>query len=335
MGGNSIDGLKTRCLVTGATGFIGGHLVRALVDRGDRVVCLVRRTSPLDRLATLPVELVYGDLADPAALRQAVDGVTRVYHVAGLIQARRPDDFHRVNVEGTARLLEACRSTGAPLGRFVLVSSLAACGPSAAGRPWSEDDPTQPLTAYGRSKLAAEGVARSYADQVPLTIVRPPVVYGPGDRQTLPFFRLINRGLRPIVGGDARLSLIHVTDLVSGLLRAGDCPAAVGRTYFLAHDETATVEEITALIADALDRRTVSFRIPYRLTRLAAGATELVGRLSRRPPVFDRAKALEMYQPGWCCRSARARRDLGFTPRFSLAEGLRQTALWYRDHGWL
>ncbi|MBI4496789.1 MAG: NAD-dependent epimerase/dehydratase family protein [Chloroflexi bacterium] len=326
--------VERRCLVTGATGFIGRHLVEALVRRGDRVVCLVRRTSRLDRLAALPVELVYGDITDPASLHAAVDSVEEVYHLAGLTTALRSQDFHRVNVTGTAALLEACRRTGGPR-RTVLVSSLAACGPSAPGQPLGEDDLPRPLSPYGRSKLAAEAVARAYSRYLPMTVVRPPVVYGPGDRQTLPFFRLVHRGVRPLFRRDTQVSLIHVADLVAGLLLAAGRDAAIGQTYFLAGDETPTLEELTGLIALALGRRAVALRLPYHLVRAAARALEVSGRLTHRPPAFDRDKVRELYQPAWCCRSDRARRDLGFVPRFSVAEGLRQTALWYRRQGWL
>ena len=331
---NTVEGaVGQRVLVTGATGFIGGHLVRGLVQRGSRVVCLVRAGSCLDRLGSLPVDLVSGDLDDAAALRTAVRGVSHVYHLAGLIKARRAEEFHRVNGEGTARLLEACARSGDAPPRVVLVSSLAACGPSTVDAPLTEEATPRPLSAYGQSKLAAEREAHARADRLPIVVIRPPVVYGPGDRATLVFFRLANLGLSLVA--DVQLSLVHVDDLVRGLLLAGRAEAATGTTYFVSGDERPTLQELMRLIAAGLGRRVVGVRIPYPVAHLAARGVELASGLAGRPAMFTRDKARELYQPAWCCRADRARRELGFVQHVMLEQGLHRTAHWYRRHGWL
>jgi dihydroflavonol-4-reductase len=323
-----------RILVTGASGFIGGHLVAELARRREHVSCLVRAPSRAGRLTGLPVDLVHGDLDDLASLRRAVEGATQVYHLGGATKALRAIDYYRTNAAGTARLLAACAGARVPPLRVVLVSSLAACGPSPIGRALTEEDPPRPVTPYGRSKLVAETVARMYADRFPLTVVRPPIVYGPADREAVALFRLVNLGVRP-VPGDGQLSLIHIDDLVAGLLLAGQDQVPSGRTYFLAGLEQPTFDELGRLVAAALGRRTVGVRVPYPVTQLSALMAELLARLRGRPSVFDRAKASEVHQSGWRCRADRAHEELGFSPRVDLAVGLRETVSWYRTRGWL
>lgn len=322
-------------LVTGATGFIGRYLVRELHNQGHQVRCLVRKTSDLSVLEDLPVDLTYGELSDPSSLDHAVHGVERIFHLAGLIRALRPGDYKSVNASGTQRLLDACLRTNPKVGRFVLVSSLAAAGPSPNGRPRTESDAEQPVSDYGRSKRAGELAALAYADRIPITIVRPPVVYGPGDRVTLPIFRVANLGLCPTLGADARLSLVHPADLARGLIAAAEHPAAVGRTYFMSGDETATIGEITGMIAAALSRRAVRVRVPYPVTWSAACFFEVCSAVLRRPVWFDRHRARDMYQTAWCCDASLARRELGYAPQVGLAAGFRETALWYKQRGWL
>src|SRR5581483_8675949 len=210
-----------RALVTGASGFIGRHLAEHLLREGVRVRVLVRDAR---RWRGPRTEMAVGDLADRAALRNAVRGVDRVYHVAGLTKARREADYFTVNHLGTVHLLQACLEVNPALRRFVLVSSQAAAGPVWAGRPVTEHDPPRPVSAYGWSKLRAEQAALACSPLLPITIVRPPVVYGPRDRDTLLVFRAARFGLVPRLGPLACLSIVHVDDLVRGTRCAGEHP---------------------------------------------------------------------------------------------------------------
>jgi nucleoside-diphosphate-sugar epimerase len=343
-------------LVTGATGFIGRHLVRELLNQGHQVRALVRKTSDL---SVLPdgIQVARGDLQEKAfnpmdtpdaafnpmeagnpafnPMEAAVHGVEWIFHLAGLIRAVRPRDYASVNATGTERLLDACLRANPKVARFVLVSSLAAAGPSPNGRPRTEADPEAPISDYGRSKRAGELAAVAYADRFPITVVRPPIVYGPGDRLTLPIFRVANLGLCPTLGADARLSLVHSADLSRGLIAAAEHPAAVGRTYFMSGAETATIGQITGMIAAAMGRRSVPVPVPYPVTWSAACFFEACSLVLRRPVMFDRLKARDMYQSAWCCDSTLAQQELGYSPQVSLADGFRETALWYKQHGWL
>src|SRR5439155_1323714 len=226
--------------VTGGTGFVGAHLVKALCARGDSVTALVRKPALAARLGwDDAVRLQHGDLDDEAALRAGCAGADVVYHVAGKIAARNAAEFMATNRDGTANVLEAARDAGAR--RLLFVSSLAVAGPTTPGHPIDESRPPQPVTDYGRSKHAAEVLVRAMPPSLPWTIVRPPVVYGEWDRGTLKIFQLARRGVVPVFGdGSQELSVIHAEDLARSLIAAATSPAAVGRVYFAAHPTATT-----------------------------------------------------------------------------------------------
>ena len=226
-----------KALVTGATGFVGSHLAEALRRRGDEVTALARSLKKAEALRPLAVRVVQGDLDDKAALAQAVDGQDVIYHVAGAIAARSEDDFMASNREGTRNVVAAAVAAGGP--RFVLVSSMAAGGPSPRGRPLKGDEPPLPVTRYGRSKLAAEEVVR--ASGLPWTIVRPPMVYGPRDREVLKVFRIARLGIAPVFGdGTQELSAVHGADLADALIAAAITPATIHRIYYASHPDVFT-----------------------------------------------------------------------------------------------
>jgi len=339
-------GVSQPVLVTGASGFIGRHLVQRMIERGRRVSCLVRATSRIDELRSAGVQLITGDVTDRAGLGQAleVSQAGLVLYLAGLLKALRTDDFVRVNAGGVESVAGACAdSTDPPV--LVVVSSLAAAGPCAVGRPRVEGDSPTPISAYGRSKLAGEQAAAKFAARVPISIVRPPVVFGPGDRAVLEMFRPIARcGLHVVPGrGECRLSLIHVADLVEGLLlaaekgerlRPGGAPGH--GVYFLAAEDKLTYAELGAALASALGReRATVVHLPRPLMRLAGLCGDALGRIRRRPGWVNSDKVTEALAGSWTCSSVKARTQLGWSPAATLAERLRETAQWYRQAGWL
>jgi nucleoside-diphosphate-sugar epimerase len=319
-------------LVTGATGFVGSHLVDALVEEGWRVRCLARGSSSLRWLPGERIELARAGLDEPGPLRAALADAQVVFHLAGLTSAVSRAAYARVNVEGTRALL-AAMSDAAPGALLVFCSSLAAAGPSPDGRPLSESDPPRPIGPYGRSKLAAEGfVQASGLDHV---IVRPPAVYGPRDPDILTVFRLAARGLalRSSPAGQ-RLSLLHVRDLAHGFLDAAERGAGKG-IFYLSDGAVHSWADVIGAIGAAVGRRPHAIHIPPPLALAVAHASRLVARATGAKPLLTPERARDLAQSAWVCDDARARSELGYRSAFALKEGMADTAAWYRDNGWL
>ena len=331
-----------KAYVTGATGFIGSHLVEQLVDKGYHVMCLVRKTSNLRwldylRTAKSPqVELVMGDLHDSNALARQVRDADLVFHLAGLTKAPDAATYDHVNAEGTAHLIKACLDARVSLDRFVYCSSLAAVGPSSTATPNTEDVTPQPLTDYGSSKLKGEMIVREYADRLPITIIRPPAVYGPRDADIFLFFQMINRGVIPILGeADKLLSLVHVKDLVIGIYSAAVSGCAVGETYFLTDGDIHTWLGIERIIADVLEKRPFKVKVPLFLLDFISIFTEAAAKITHQAPTLNRQRVRDLKQRFWICDSTKAQNELGYRPTYCLQKGMQETADWYRAHGWL
>lgn len=319
-------------LVTGATGFVGSHLVDALRARGDAVRAVVRPTSVTHHLVAAGAEIVRPDLGSAHAIGAAMQGVDVVYHLAAATRARDEREYRRANVDTTAAVMQAAAAQPGPP-RVVVLGSLAAVGPTPDGRPVSEDAPPRPLTAYGRTKLEAERVALAFTN-VPVVVLRAPAVYGPRDRDLFTFFRLAALGIMPTpTGPDRPVQLIHVHDLVRALLAAGESDRT-GRVYHVADPSIRPWSEVVALIARAVGRRPVRVPIPRLALRLAAHASEKIARLGSRATIFNRDKVEELLAPGWICSTERAERELGFRTTIALEQGIAATAAWYRAEGW-
>lgn len=320
-------------LVTGATGFIGSHLLDRLVERQCRVKCLVRRGG----LPARPgIEWVRGDLAADEGLREAVAGVSVVIHLAGITKAHTPEQFYRGNVLATENLLRACHASPNPPEQFVHVSSLAAIGPSPDGVPLAEDAPPRPLTHYGKSKLKAEAAVRASDLAARVVIVRPPVVYGPRDTDVFEILRAVSRGVMPIIGRQEQFfSYIYAKDLAEALLAAAECAAARGNTYFVANPEPVSWREFGIAAAKIMGRQLKFLSMPPALAYAAAYLAELASYARGKAGIFSREKVREARCRFWSCDSSRAGRELGFQPRWTLAAGLSETLAWYKDAGWL
>jgi nucleoside-diphosphate-sugar epimerase len=337
-------------LVTGASGFIGTKLVERLAARGDRVTCLVRPRSNRSAIEPLGVSFALGDVRDADAVRNAVGDAEIVYHLAALPTAFRAAELMQVNAEGFRNVAAACAERDTPP-VIVNVSSLAAAGPSPPDRARTENDPPRPVSHYGRSKRAAELIAEEYAAQVPITVVRPPIVFGEGDLQMRNVFKCIFRyGVHLALGvAGSHYSLIHVDDLVDSLIacaeRGSRLAAPEARSdsgpaqgyYFVASDEQPTFAELGLMIGNSLGRKSVHILRSSGPTLLvpAAALAEGIARLRGRPYIFNFDKAREAMAGNWVCSPQCIRRDLGFTPRAPVADRLRQTADWYRRQNWL
>jgi nucleoside-diphosphate-sugar epimerase len=321
-------------LVTGGSGFIGGHLVAGLLAEGFRVRCLVRDSSPLDCLPRERITLCRGDLADTGSLARAVEGADWIFHLAGLVTANRREDFFRVNREGTRILLRAAADGAPRLAGFIYLSSLSAAGPSPDGRLLTEEDEPRPVSAYGESKLAAEREAAAFADRFPVTLIRPPAVYGPREKEIYRFLAAVSRGLRiSLSWEDLRFSIIHVEDLVRALIAAVRTPGKGLRTYFVSDGKVYSWNRSLIMIAEMLGRRTIPLRVPGTLLSALVRASGAL--FPSSPAAFYVDKIREMAQKYWLCSAEKARRELNFTPRFALKDGMAETIRWYRENHWI
>jgi len=323
-------------LVTGATGFIGSHLVELLLKKNYAVRVLLRKTSDTVWLSGLPIEYVYGDLFDTDALRRAVTGVDYVFHSAGVTKARTQGGYYRGNSEGTKNILDAVAAANSGLKRFVHISSQAAAGPSPDRTPITEDAAPHPITTYGRSKLRAEEACVASADRFAITIVRPPAVYGPRDKDVFEFFNTMSKGLQPMVGMKEKyVSLVHVGDLVRGFVLAAESEKARAQTYFISSGKVYGWKEIGEVTRAVLGKKALRIRVPEAGVYTIAAFAELFGKFSSKPVLINFEKARDMVQDNWTCDSGKARRDFGYTQEISLEAGIRNTVEWYRTKGWL
>ena len=327
---------SVRILVTGATGFVGSHVAEALVESGHSVVATVRTTSDTTFLEELGVELRAAPLSDLDGLCRAVEGCEAVVHCAGLVKALGEEQFDLVNARGTERLLEAVLETGAAGRRFVLVSSIAAHGPGEGREPRDELDPARPVSAYGRSKRSGELFALARVGELPITILRPTVVYGPRDREFLTVFKMAARGLGPVMSDRYRLSAVYATDVAAAAVRAVEVEHPSGSIFALADGGDYSQRDLADAAARALGRPSPrTFSMPSIIYDLAAFACDQTAALLDRPLIFGYDKLIEMRQPNWTFRIDRAAAVIGWRPELDLAEGMARAARWYEESGWL
>lgn len=324
-----------RVLVTGGHGFVGSHLVEHLLRAGDTVRILYRRPGLPTSLAGREVEILRGDVRDPVAVRRAVEGVEEVHHLAALTRSRTAREMFETNVAATEVLADAAIASGG-IRRLLFCSSLAAVGPSPDGHALDEASPPRPRTWYGESKLRAEALLRARAHALPITIVRPPAVYGPWDRDFLAVFRAAERGILPLLGDANPLySFVFAPDLAEAMVAAARHPATVSRTFFVSHPERVWQRDFLLHVAGAVGRRGRLLRVPDSTLRLAAAASETLAQLQSRPPLLNRQRLRELAGRAYVCDAGAFGDATGWRARTGVAAGTRQTARWYRERGWL
>jgi nucleoside-diphosphate-sugar epimerase len=325
-----------KILVTGGTGFIGSHLTELLLKKGYSVACLVRDPTRLRWLAGLNVEVKTGDCLQPGTLADAVTQASIVVHAAGLTKARRAKEYYEVNHLGTRNMLEACAHHNPDIEKFILISSLAAAGPSLDGIPVKDSDPAHPVSDYGRSKLLAETETLAYRERFPVTILRPAAVYGPRDRDTYELFRWAARGVTlEITGRERFLNFCYVGDLVQAVFLAMEKKTGSGRIYFVAEDRPYSWAEFRRALLSSGKVKALVIKIPYAMAYLIGLASEAGSLFMSKPAITNRQKVREASQTYWTCDLTKSERELGFTAAYPLQQGLDISWRWYRANNWL
>jgi len=326
-----------KVLVTGGSGFLGSHVAEQLSAAGHEVVALVRKSSNRKFLSTLKnVELAEGSVEDRASIDRAMKGVDAVVHSAGLVKARTEAAFFECNTQGTVNLLEAAIAHAPDLKRFVHVSSLEACGPSLDGQPVPLDQ-EHPVTAYGRSKLAAEKEVISRKDKLPVVVLRPAAIYGPRDVEILEAFRAAQKRQYPVIGDGSMLGCYtYGPDCARACLQGIEAEIRSGSVYFVDDGQPLPMARAMGeLLHEALGTAPLlRFGVPFPVLKLASLGVEAYGKVRGKAVMLTREK-VTMLSHHWVCESAKTREDLKWTPEVSFPDGLRLTARWYQDNGWL
>ncbi|HMK43893.1 MAG TPA: NAD-dependent epimerase/dehydratase family protein [Dissulfurispiraceae bacterium] len=319
-----------KALVTGGTGFIGSHLVETLVRKGFEVRCLVRNAARLGYLDGLNIETVVGDCTKPQTLPDAVQGVDYVFHLAGLTKAKNEEQFFSGNALATQNVVQAVRENNRTVRRFLYLSSLAAAGPSRDGKPLLEDCAPAPASAYGRTKLEGEKVVSGARDVLPVTIIRPPAVYGPRDKDVLIFFQMVKRGVVPF-WGTSLYSFLYVEDLVNGIIESAVHEKTAGEIFFLSDGNIYTSDDIINAISSALQRRPLKLNIPRAVMPMVGYLSQLAGKLS----IINSDRMKDIQHQYWVCDTSKAKNVFGYSPKVDIRTGTSWTADWYRINRWI
>jgi nucleoside-diphosphate-sugar epimerase len=282
------------------------------------------------------VQLAQGDCTKPESLVAAVQGVSLLFHCAGLTKALHPRDYYIVNHLGTKYLLEACARHNPGIEKFILVSSQAAAGPSPDGRPVDDGNTAHPVSDYGRSKLLAEGEARACKDRLPVVIIRPSSVYGPRDADVYELFRWASRGLTfEMTGGERYFNLCYVEDLTAALVLSAELGTKSGSVYFVAENRSYSWSEFRALLLSTGGVKARTVKLPYGAAYMIGLATELGSLFTKEPGLTNRQKVREAAQRYWLCDVGKIENDLRFRAEYPLQKGLELTWQWYRKNRWL
>ena len=323
-------------LVTGGTGFTGGHLCQRLVGQGHHVRTLSRRGSAVELLERMGVEIIPGDLCDPVAIATAVQGVESVYHIAALYRQQKgdPRQFWQINTEAVEHLLAAAVHSG--VRRFVHCSTVGVHG-HILQPPATEETPYHPGDLYQESKLAGELIAQRYMreGQIGVTIFRPAAIYGPRDLRFLKLFRAIQKQRFIMLGsGTVTYHLVYIEDLIDGIVACGTHDQAIGQIYILGGETYVPLNQLVAMIAEELQVPKPHMRIPLWPVYATGYVCEVLCKpFGIEPPLYRRR--IDFFKKSRAFDISKAKHELGFRPKVSLKEGLHRTAQWYIEQGYL
>ncbi|HMS33499.1 MAG TPA: NAD-dependent epimerase/dehydratase family protein [Ignavibacteria bacterium] len=325
-----------KALVTGATGFVGSHLVDKLIEKNYEVYCLKRKTSSTKWLDGKNIKYVEGDLFSNEELEKCIKDMDYVFHVAGVVKAKTKEGFYHGNSDSTKNLLEITYKVNPGLKKFIYVSSLAACGPAKTDKPVDESTVPDPITTYGLSKLKAEEEVYKFRDKFPISIISPPAVFGPRDTEILIYFKTFSKGLNSVIGFDAKyLSLVYVEDLVDGIILAAENNKADGQKYFVCFDKAYNWDEIGSLTSKLLGKKALKIRLPHSVLYSVGYLAELFSTFSSKPATLNIEKCKDITQLRWVCSNEKAKRELGFKAKYSLEKSFKKTIDWYKEMKWI
>lgn len=319
-----------KVLLTGASGFIGYHLVELLYNEGFEIICLVRKTSKVEQIKN-KVKLVYGEVTIPSSLDEAVKGVDYIIHAAGTVKAISPKHYFDINTQGTVNLFNAVLKNNPNLKRFVYISSQAASKPSEI--PISEDSESYPVTSYGKSKLEAEKFLEKNYHKLPITIIRPSAVYGPYDKEFLPVYKMVNSGIEILVkGGKTKLSMVYVKDLVKSIFLAMLSEKTIGKKYFSAHPKSIYLYEFYDAIRKSLGKKFVlKIPVPVPLLYTFALFNTTFSKIINKPSMFNFEKVNEI-KNSWVCSSENLIKDINMSYEYDIERGVEETIKWLKDN---
>jgi nucleoside-diphosphate-sugar epimerase len=287
-------------------------------------------------LKGLPIEVNWGDCNDKNSLREAVEGVEQVFHLAGVTKAVHKKTYFEVNAFGTENLIHACLENNPRIQKFIYLSSQAAAGPSRNGNKKKESDQCKPVSPYGQSKQMGEELAMAHAQELPLLILRPSAVYGPRERDIYTFFKLLSKRIKPCLPSkDQHISLCYVEDIIQAILLAAQVKGSSGEIFFLSDGQDYRLEEIGDIFAQAMGVNAFCIRVPEWMIIGMASFSEYLSKLSGKPPLLNKGKVEEILQRNWVCDITKAKTALGFEPHISLAQGAKLTFEWYKKENWL
>ena len=328
--------MRPKVLITGASGFLGFHIVTAAIENGLDVYAAVRKNSNIEHLKDLPVQYVYIDFEDEEAMfRQLTEhGIEYIIHAAGVTKAIRQDVYNKVNAGYTLNLAKAAERLGDRFKKMVFISSLAAVGPLQNNDDTITESTTpRPVTAYGRSKLLAEQNLATVS--IPTTILRPTAIYGPRDKDIFIVVKTVNSGLDPYIGKLLQqLSFVHAKDVADLSIKSLFVTDAVG-IYNITDGNNYNRYQFADIIKNILKKKAFRFHIPMPLVKSLAFFLETTNGWLNKPSVINREKLYELAAKNWICDISKAKKDLAYAPKFDLQSGLEDSLAWYTKNKWL
>ncbi|HAM38688.1 MAG: hypothetical protein A2474_05410 [Elusimicrobia bacterium RIFOXYC2_FULL_34_12] len=324
-----------KVLVTGGTGFLGSHLVEALLKKKYSVRCIIRNPNNLKWLNNLDCEIIRGDCVSKECLYNIASDVDYVFHLAGLVRAKKIEELVETNAVGTRNLVEAVFEKNKQIKKFVYISSQAAAGPSTNGKPKTESAEPNPVSEYGKSKLCGELEVLKFKDAMPIVILRPPAIYGPRDKDIFVFFEQVKKGFFFLPKKEKLINISYVSDICDGIIAAAESKQTNGEIYFIGDDTVYSWRKLGEVLTDVANPKTRMIRIPEFVFYVSALFSEVSALIKGKPALVSFDKLKEIKQNSWFFSADKAKKDFGYSPKISLEEGIKITYNWYLKNGWL